>query len=131
MAHNQGPGRDESLSYEIKKSPAVILDLGDLDRPFRKELQKEPDTVHVVIGRQSWITFFRPEAKEVVLNRETLVPGPGVTLPFPGFKDDGIITIGYSPPSSSLKGDGPKDYVLFVLWMTMFKVTDKETDQSR
>ena len=126
MAHKQGPGHDEALKYEIKKCPSVLLDFGDLDRPFRKELQKAPDTVHVVMGRHSWITFFSPEAKDVVLSRETLLPGPGEPLPFPGFTEDGLITIGYAPPSSSLKGPGKKDYVIFVLWVSMFKVVDKE-----
>jgi hypothetical protein len=127
MAHNQGPGHDEALSYEIKKGPAVLLDLRDLDRPFRKELQKAPDIVQVILGRRSWVTFFNPEANEVVLNRETLVPGPGEPLPFPGFTEDGAIMIGYAPPSSSLKGPGKKDYVIFVLWISRFKVTDKES----
>jgi len=43
VAHNQGPGHDEGQTYELKKCQAVYLDLGDLDRPFRKELQKEPE----------------------------------------------------------------------------------------
>jgi hypothetical protein len=125
MAHNHGPGHDEALTYQVNKCPTVYLDLGDIDRPFRKELQKEPDTVHVVVGRKSWVTFFRPEDKEVILARDTLIP-IGDAGPFPAFNEDGLITIGYSPPSSMLKKDGPKELPLIVLWVTMFKVTDKE-----
>ena len=123
MAHNHGPRHDEALTYEIRKCGAVHLDLGDLDRPFRKELQKAPDTVHVVMGRKSWVTFFSPEAKEVVLARDTLIP-LGDAGVFPAFNEGGLITIGYSPPFSRLKKDGPKELPLIVLWVTMFKVTD-------
>jgi hypothetical protein len=133
MAHNHGPGHDENLTYEIKKCSAVYLDLRDLDRPFRKELGKEPDTVHVVVGRQSWFTFFKPEDKEVVLARDTLIPIGDAGL-FPAFNDDGLITIGYSPPKFGLKNEGPKQLDLIVHWMTMFKVTDKDvagTGQAR
>jgi hypothetical protein len=127
MAHNHGPGHDEALKYEIRKCGAVHLDLGDLDRPFRKELQKGPDTVHVVLGRKSWVTFFGPEAKEVILARDTLLP-VGDAGVFPAFNEDGLITIGYSPPKSMLKKDGPKEVPIIVLWITMFKVIDKDAD---
>jgi hypothetical protein len=120
IAHNQGPGHDEALTYEIKKCQAVYLNLGDLDRPFRKELQKEPDMVHVMIGRQTWITMFKPEAKEVVLARDTLFPILGAP-PFPGFNEDGLIMIGYAPPKPK-QGSEQITPSLFVLWATKFKI---------
>ena len=49
------------------------------------------------MGRRSWITSFRPEDKEVILARDTLVPITGGQQ-FPGFNEDGIIAIGYAPP---------------------------------
>ncbi|MGD0636833.1 MAG: hypothetical protein ABSA72_02165 [Nitrososphaerales archaeon] len=122
MAHKHGPGQDEALTYEFKKCGAVYLNLRDFDRPFRKELQKEPDTINVRIGKHVWITFFKPEDKEVVLARDTPLPLAGAP-PFPGFKEDGYILIGYSPPPPT--GDQKKDLYLFVLWMTKFTVTDK------
>jgi hypothetical protein len=126
MAHNHGPSRDETLTYEIKKCPAICLSFGDLDRPFRKELQKEPDMVHVAMGpHQSWITLFKPEAKEVILARDTLLPIAG-SPPFPGFTRDGVIALGYAPPESAIKRDGTKGLPLIILWMTMFKVSDKD-----
>jgi len=123
MAHDHSPRHDEALTYEMKKCKAVILDLGDLDRPFSKELQKQPDIVHVVIGRSSWLTKFKPEDKEVILASDTLVPIKGGQL-FPGFNEDGLITIGYSPPESMPSADKTR-LDLVVLWMTMFKITDK------
>jgi hypothetical protein len=105
--------------------PAAYLGLVDLDRPFRKELQKEPDAVHIVIGRQTWITFFRPEDKEVILARDTLIPIGGAP-PFPGFNEDGLIMLGYSAPESTRKEEaGPKRLDLVVLWFSKFTVTDK------
>jgi hypothetical protein len=129
MAHNHGPGHDEDLIYQIKKCPTVCLDLGDLDRPFRKELQKEPDIVQVVIGQQTWITFFKPEDNEVILARDTLIP-VGEARPFTGFNEDGLIILGYSPPESALKKEetGPKRLDLIVLWLSEFTVTDKQVD---
>ena len=54
----------------------------------------------VRIDKQVWITFFKPENKEVVLARDTLLPLPGAP-PFPGFKEAGYVLIGYSPPPSA------------------------------
>jgi hypothetical protein len=132
MAHHHGPGHDEALTYEIRKCLAVYLDLGDLDRPFQKELQKEPDIVQVVMGRKMWVTFFRPEDKEVVLARDTLTPIGGAP-PFPGFNDAGLIVVGYAPPISTLKKqEGPIRLDLVVLWVTTFRITDKEaTDKPK
>ncbi len=124
MAHKHGPGQDEALNYELRKCQEVILDFGDIDRPFMKELQKKPDVVHVVMGRRSWLTKFGPEDKEVILARDTLVPFAG-GQPFPGFVEDGLITLGYFPPEGKL-GAEPDRLDLFVLWMTQFKITDKE-----
>ena len=74
MAHNHGPGHDEALKYEIRKTPVIHLNLGDLDRPFRKELQKEPDMVNVTIRGRKWMTMFGPKDKEVVLARIHSLP---------------------------------------------------------
>ncbi len=128
-AHNHGSGHDEALTYEIKRCGEVFLDFGDLDRPFLKELQKKPDMVHLVMGRRSWITSFRPEDKEVILARDTLVPITG-GQPFPGFNEDGIIAIGYAPPEPTGTA-ASTDFNLVVLWVTMFRITDKETKEGR
>jgi hypothetical protein len=129
MAHSHGPRADEALTYEMKRCQGVILDLGDIDRPFLKELQKKPDIVHVVMGRRSWLTKFGPDDKEVVLARDTLVPISGGE-PFPGFNEDGLITVGYLPPEPTAGAD-PTRINLVVLWMTMFRITDKEIGENR
>jgi hypothetical protein len=125
--HNSFTAGDKALNYELKPRPGLILEFGDLDLPFRKEFQKKPDTVHVLLkgmrGR-IWATVFKPEDKEVYLNRDSLVPLQG-GQPFPGFRDDGMIIIGYIPPVP--KSDDVKDLVMPMFWGAMFKVTDKET----
>jgi hypothetical protein len=126
--HNHSRGNEKAPSYEFKKCKEVILSFGDLDLPFRKELQKKPDTVHVIMERRAWAVFFRPEAKEVYLNRDNMIPIRG-NEPFPGFNADGIIMIGYMPPPPT--GDNtPKEMGVLVLWMAEFSITDKEQSQA-
>jgi hypothetical protein len=76
--------------------------------------------VQVVMGRKTWVTFFKPEAKEVVLARDTLFPIGGAP-PFPGFNEDGLIMIGYAPPKPK-PGAGPIRLDMFVLWVAIFKI---------
>jgi hypothetical protein len=86
-----------ALAYEFRGCQELVLDFGDLDLPFRKEFQKKPDTIHVIMQGRAWAAFFKPEAKEVYLGRDALVPIRG-SVPFSGFREDGIIMIGYMPP---------------------------------
>jgi hypothetical protein len=118
--HNQSAGNDKAPSYEFKSCQELILSFGDLDLPFRKELQKKPDMVHVIMGRRAWVTIFKPDAKEVVLCRDTLYPIRGGE-PFPGFNEDGAIMIGYMPPVPT-RDDTPL-VGLFVLWTGMFMIS--------
>jgi len=80
--------------------------------------------VHVVMGQFSWLASIKPYDKEVILARDTLVP-MGEGRPFPGFNEDGLITIGYSHLEPKPGEDRPT-LDLVVLWMTAFKVIDKE-----
>ena len=122
--HNRSTARDKALTYEFKRCQEVVLSFGDLDLPFSKELQKKPDTVHVATKRGIWATFFKPEAKEIFLSRDMLTPIRG-NEPFPGFKEDGMIMIGYMPPPST--GDKPVELRVLVLWAAEYRITDKET----
>jgi hypothetical protein len=119
--HDQSAGKAQS--YEFRRCQELVLAFGDLGLPFRKELQKKPDMVHVVMNRRAWATIFNPDAKEVVLGRDTLYPIRGAE-PFPGFKEDGVVMIGYMPPPPT--GNEPPAMGMFVLWAAMFKVTYKE-----
>jgi len=120
--HNKN--HENAPSYEFRKCKELILSFGDLDLPYRKELQKKPDTVHVIMGRRAWMTIFKPDAKEVYLVRDTLVP-IRANEPFPGFVEDGMIMMGYMPPVPT--GEKPPAEVgVVVWWMAEFKITDKE-----
>ena len=121
IAHHSGRGGREALTYSVEKDSAVYLGLDELDRPFRKELQKEPDTVHVVIGPNIWALMFKPSDKEVFLVRDSLVPMGRTVGPFPGFKEDGSIIIGYAPPQPT-GGEGDGQYDVLVLWSGRFKI---------
>ncbi len=128
--HNQSAGDGKAQAYEFRSCQELILSLGNLDLPFSPELQKKPDMVHVIMGQRDWATIFKPDAKDVFLGRDTLVPIRGGE-PFPGFKEDGAIMIGYMPPVPT-RDDTPA-VAMFVLWAAMFKVTDndRQADPSR
>jgi hypothetical protein len=120
--HNQSAGNDKALTYEFGRCQELILMFGNLDLPFREELQKKPDMVHVVMNRKAWATIFKPGAGEVFLGRDTLFPVRGGE-PFPGFIDDGVIMVGYNPPAPTRNAN--LEVGLFVLWAAMFRITDK------
>ncbi len=120
--HNRSPGGSNGPPYQFRKCKELVLAFGDLDMPFRKELQKKPDMVHVVMNRRIWATIFKPEDKEVYLNRNSLFPLQGQG-PFPGFEDDGMIMLGYMPLLPS-EGKAPQPS-LFVLWAAEFRIADK------
>ena len=122
--HDKPTAGDKALNYEFKQCQQLVLAFGDLDLPFRKELQKKPDVVHVLMNRKSWVAVFEPEAKEVFLNRSTLVPIRG-GQPFPGFNEDGAIMIGYMSPVP--KENEKPEIGLFVLWMAEFKIMGKQS----
>ena len=121
VGHDQSTGNDKAPAYGFRRCQELVLAFGDLDLPFRKELQKKPDMVHVIMERKTWATVFKPEAKEVYLGRDTLFPIRG-GQPFTGFNEDGLIMIGYMPPLPT-RSEAPA-VGLFVLWAAMFKVTD-------
>ncbi|MDG6991041.1 MAG: hypothetical protein JRM99_06430 [Nitrososphaerota archaeon] len=121
--HNKSAGNAKAPPYEFDQCQELILSFGDLDLPFRKELQKKPDTVHVIMGPKAWGTTFKPEAKEVYLGRDTLIPLRG-GVPFQGFRENGLVLIGYMPPPPT--GAEVKNLNVLVLWMASFKTTDKE-----
>ncbi len=123
--HNQSTGNAKAPPYEFGSCQELVLSFGDLDLPFQKELQKKPDTAHVIMGSKAWATIFKPEAKEVYLARDTLSPIRG-GVPFQGFKEDGLILIGYMPPPPT--GNEVRDIHVMVLWMAAFKITDKEKE---
>ncbi|HME19428.1 MAG TPA: hypothetical protein VKF15_06825 [Nitrososphaerales archaeon] len=119
--HNRASGNDKAPAYEFKRCAELILSFGDLDLPFRKELQKKPDSVHVVMNRRAWATAFKPDAKEVFLNRGMLFPIRG-NEPFMGFNEDGLIMICYMPPVPT--GDkAPAEVGMVVYWMAEFKIS--------
>jgi hypothetical protein len=121
--HNRASGNGKAPAYEFRSCPELILSFGDLDLPFRKELQKKPDSVHVVMNRRTWMTVFKPDEKEVFLNRGMLFPIRG-NEPFMGFNEDGLIMICYMPPVPT--GDkAPADVGMVVYWMAEFKITEK------
>jgi hypothetical protein len=117
--HNHSTGNEKAQIYEFGACQELLLSFGDLDLPFRQELMKKPDMIHVIMGQNAWATVFKPDAKEVYLARDTLVPIRG-GKPFSGFAEDGVIMIGYMPSTS------PRDDAvavgLFVLWAGTFKV---------
>jgi hypothetical protein len=126
--HNHSPGHEKPLTYEIRPSSQLILELGDLDLPYSKELKKKPDMVHVVIRGRIWATGFQPEAKEVYLTPSTLVPLEGGT-PFPGFAEDGLIMIGWMPPVPP--SGGSKTLGMPVFWVTQFRVKNKDNEDAK
>ena len=82
--------------------------------------------MHIVTGRYWWMASIKPYDKEVVLAKGTLMP-MGEGRQFPGFNEDGLITIGYSHLVPTPGDDKPR-MDLVVLWMTAFKVTDEEAN---
>ncbi len=63
--------------------------------------------------------MFKPEAREVALARDARVRTKG--NPFPGFREDGAIAIGYF--TNSLQ--------FLVVWASMFEIEGKKRDTSK
>ena len=103
-----------ALAYEFGQSQSLVLGLAGLGIT-RLDMENKPNVVQVVTGKGIWVAPFNHTVPEVPLSPETRSSVRG-DQPFPGFNEDGVITVGHLPPTKT---------GLSIFWATAFKIANR------